>query len=83
MICCIRLSSQDEVAKLYEACMALVQTYGKCNLGKCHAEIFVTITHLSPLVREKMSACSEGAVMNNWEKFHRECRINSIQSLLG
>lgn len=44
------------MAKLYEACMALVQTYGKCNLGKCDAEIFVTNTHLSPLMTEKMSA---------------------------
>jgi len=41
---------EGEVPKLYEACMALVQTYGKCNLGKVSGEALTEEEQLNDLL---------------------------------
>ncbi|XP_020623322.1 exportin-4-like [Orbicella faveolata] len=41
---------EDEIPRLYEVCMALVQTYGKCNLGKVSEEALTEEEQLNDLL---------------------------------
>lgn len=46
----ISFLEENDVVRLYEACMALVQTYGKCNLGKVSIEASAEEEQLNDLL---------------------------------